>query len=460
MRFTAALLLASLAAFALAPQAPATRRAPARKARQAPAPPPASAAADAWPLLKLDFEGLQFTTVDNVEAIAGLKPGQVVGRKDFDAARDRLVDSGVFQSVAYRYQPGPDGKSVVATFTLAEIQQRLPWAIEDLPVTAQELNTRAAKELPAFGPVIPVSEPYFDRVARIISAIGREKGVAEVVAARLQPGANDDLVIVFRPRNPPPQIAEVYFQGAKAVSPQLLQKAIAQVAVGAPYSESMFRIWLENQVRPLYDDAGLLRTQFGKIAVEPSKTATGVAITVEVTESAPYTLTHIEVRGTPLNDEQIMREGGFKTGEVVNFSKIGLGLLNITTLLKNNGYLRAAYKAARRLNDEKKSVELFIDYTPGPQYRMGRLQLVGLDVVSEPVVQKLFAMKRGDPFRNDYPEFFLNEIRARGVFDFLGKTKAETLIHDDTLTVDVKLTFTGAPQGLDSRQVSEPKRKQ
>jgi hypothetical protein len=91
---------------------------------------------------------------------------------------------------------------------------------------------------------------------------------------------------------------------------------------------------------------------------------------------------------------------------------------------------------------------------------MGRLQLVGLDVVSEPVVQKLFAMKSGDPFRNDYPDFFLNEIRARGVFDFLGKTKAETTIHDDTLTVDVKLTFTGAPQSLDSRQANEPKRKQ
>lgn len=459
MRALAALLLAPAVLLA-APlgQAPTRRPAP-RQAKPAKPPAPSSAPAEAWPLLRVDYEGLQFTSAAQVEAIAGLKPGQPAGKKDFDAARDRLVASGVFQSVAYRYAPSPDGKAIVATFTLSEIQQRVAWTVEDLPVTAAEVNARASKELPAFGPVIPVSEPYFERVARLVAAIAKEKGFTEDVSSRLQPGAKDDLVVVFRPRNPPPHIAEVFFQGAKAVDEKILQKAIAQVAVGAPYSESMFRIWLDNQVRPHYDDAGRLRTQFGKITVEPSKTAVGVAVTVEVSESEPYVLERIEVRGTPLGEEEVMKEGGFKTGETVNFSKIGLGLMNITNRLKNNGYLRAAYKASRRLNDEKKTVEVFVDYTPGPQYKMGRLELVGLDIISEPVVQKLFVLKRGDPFRNDYPDRFLDEIRARGVFDFLGKTKAETVIHDDTLTVDVKLTFTGGAQGLDSRYVNDPKKK-
>jgi outer membrane protein assembly factor BamA len=459
MRVIIALLFVCSTAAALPFAQAQTRRPAPRQAKPAKPAAPPQQAADAWPLSRVNFEGLQSATVAQVESLTGLKAGQPAGRKEFDAARDRLVASGVFQSVAYRFEPSPDGKAIVATFTVTEVQQRVAWAIEDLPVTAAELNARAAGQLPAFGPLIPVSEPYFENVKRLVAGIAKEKGFSEEIAARLQPGAKDDLVVVFRPGNPPPHIAEVHFVGAKAVEPKLLQKAIAQVAVGAPFSESMLRIWLDNQVRPHYDDAGRLRTQFGKITTEPSKTAVGVAVTVQVIESDPYVLDRVEVRGTPLPEGEILREGGFSVGETVNFSRIALGLVKITGRLKVNGYLRAAYKASRRIDDQKKTVEVFVDYTPGPQFKMGRLQLVGLDVVSEPVVHKLFALKRGDPFRNDYPDMFLNEIRARGVFDFLGKTKAETTIHDATGTVDVKLIFTGAPQALDSRYADPPKRR-
>jgi hypothetical protein len=69
----------------------------------------------------------------------------------------------------------------------------------------------------------------------------------------------------------------------------------------------------------------------------------------------------------------------------------------------------------------------------------------------------MWTLSAGDPFRDDYPDFFLNTIKERGVFDFLGSTRAEKKLNEENRTVDVTLHFTGGAQGLDSRAVPKPK---
>ena len=84
---------------------------------------------------------------------------------------------------------------------------------------------------------------------------------------------------------------------------------------------------------------------------------------------------------------------------------------------------------------------------PGPQYSMGKLDISGLDIQSEPAIRKVWSLQRGEPFQPDYPESFLSDIRAQGVFENLGKTRAETKIDEKSRTVDVKLYFSEAAGG-------------
>jgi outer membrane translocation and assembly module TamA len=81
---------------------------------------------------------------------------------------------------------------------------------------------------------------------------------------------------------------------------------------------------------------------------------------------------------------------------------------------------------------------------PGTQYTMGKLEIVGLDILSEPPIRKVWSIKTGSPFEPDYPDAFLKDIRGQGVFDNLGKTRAESKIDEKTHTVDVTLYFAGA----------------
>ncbi len=220
---------------------------------------------------------------------------------------------------------------------------------------------------------------------------------------------------------------------------------MADVAIGTPYIEANFRLLLDNQIRAMYEAVGRLRVRFPQLTVEPSKTVKGVVVSVQVEEGEPYQLDKIEVRGTSLPPEDIQEQGQFKTGETVSFSEIGKGMERVLNQLRQEGYMKAAYKALRQVDDAKKTVAVFVDVDAGPQYKFGNLRLKGLDLESEPAIRKLWAMKPGDPFKGAYPTTFLNQIKDRGIFENLGENKAEAVADDKTLLVEVTLTFKAGP---------------
>src|SRR5260221_8899300 len=58
-----------------------------------------------WPIERLTVEGLKNYSLQQALAATGLKTGQFAGRQDFEAARDRLLATGVFDTVGYKFAP-------------------------------------------------------------------------------------------------------------------------------------------------------------------------------------------------------------------------------------------------------------------------------------------------------------------------------------------------------------------
>ncbi len=436
------LLAMVMAAGILWGQAPAARRPAPRKPA---APQTQQGDPLQWPIKEIRVEGAKFYTPAQVIQISGMKPGDLATKANFERARDRVLGSGFFESFGWRYEPMPTPGGFLATFDIVEPATFLPWNMERLPLERAEAEARLKKDFPMLGEKLPPTEGLMGRMAESLQALLAEKGVAETVIGRVALVGTDQVTVMFGPKTPPPNVAEVRFTGARAIDPRYLTKALAEVAIGTPYIEANFRLFLENQIRAMYDAVGRLRASFPKLTVEPSKTVKGVIVTVHVEEGEAYQLGKIEVRGTPLPPEDIQEQGQFKTGETVSFSEIGKGIIRILDQMKQEGYMKASYKALRQLNDEKKTVTIFVDVDPGPQYTFGTLSIKGLDLESEPVIRKLWAMKPGDPFKGAYPNTFLNLIRDRGVFDNLGETKAEVVPDDKTLRVAVTLVFKGGP---------------
>lgn len=98
----------------------------------------------------------------------------------------------------------------------------------------------------------------------------------------------------------------------------------------------------------------------------------------------------------------------------------------------------------RKLHEPEHTVEVTLTLKPGAQFHFGRLTIKGLDILSEPVIRKMWGGAPDKPYPDGYPDAFLDRVKEEGIFDNLGKMRAETDIVDASKTVDVTLYFAGA----------------
>jgi outer membrane protein assembly factor BamA len=384
-----------------------------------------------FPLESLRVTGNKEIPADRIAAASGLKIGRTVVKSDFDAARQRLLDTGAFENVGYEYKPSADNAGYDAVFEVREIGEFFPYRFEDLPVGDAALRETLHKQEPLLGDRIPVTAAVIERY---IKAVEQAAGVT--VTGKLESGANGELAVLFRPAASRPIIAEVRFRGNDAVPSALLMRTIAPVAIGTPYTETNIRQRLDASIRPLYDARGRIRVSFPKIVAEKAVNAEGVIVTVDIDEGASYTWGEIPA--------EVSKVADLKKGDIANFDDLKAGLDKINRGYRNNGYLHVTSEAMRDIHDDTHTVNLSLNVNRGPQYHFGKLQIQGLDILSEPPIRKAWGPMEGKPYQPDYAEAFLSRLRAEEVFDNLGKTRAETSTDEASKTVDVTLYFSGA----------------
>jgi len=434
------LMLASACGFAQAgyPQSPAQKKPPAKS-------PAAVAPAGRWPIESIVMEGIRIYTREQVLSVVRLKPGQVAGHPEFDAARDRLVATGAFETVSYKFEPGSKREGYVLTFQLTEIQQVYPVDFEDLHVSSIDLEAALRVRDPIFSmEKLPATQPVLQRYARWIEEYLASKGVPEKIAGSVTPADPGDYKIVFAPSRPLPAVAQVIFEGNKIVSQEVLWQAVWGAAIGLPYTEDAFRQVLRASVRPIYEARGRVRVAFPKIRTEPDKDVKGVNVLVTVDEGVSYELGKVAIDGpTPLPPDSLLKAGDFKSGDVANLDRVNEGIERIRKALLHAGYMDAKVTSERKIDDEKKAVDVTVKMDAGPQYLMGKLTIVGLDLDGEAEMNRIWTMKEGKPFNPDYPDLFLKRVKEEGIFDNLGPTKAEPKLNEKTHIADVMLRFTG-----------------
>jgi len=445
-----ALLLACAVAFAQTARPPAKKAASAPSKKAAVSPAAAAAAPAKWPIQSLAVEGNKVFTRDQVLAVAGLKVGQVAGRPEFEAARDRLVASGAFETVGYKFEPTSDKQGFAATFQVTEVQPTFPVQFEDTGVPAKELETMLAAKDPLFSSAnLPATRSVLDRYVGWVQEYLATKGITEKMAAKVTALTSDRFAIVIRPARGLPAVAQVTFSGNQVLPQSVLREAIHGVGIGAPFTEAGFREILDHSVRAVYEQRGRVRVKFTEVRAEPVKDAKeveGVEVFVRIDEGASYELGKVSIAGpSPVDPATLMKAGDFKPGDVANFDKVNEGVERIRLAVRRAGYLQAKATPERQIDDEKKTVNVAVRIDPGAPYTMGKLTLVGLDLNSEAEINRIWTLKEGKAFNPEYPDHFLERIREQGVFDDLGKTKADTKVNDVSHVVDVTLIFSGKP---------------
>lgn len=459
-RFLVAALAICAAQQPLLPaQAASSRKAPATRKPPAPAEPKPAAApqAQTFAVEQITVEGNKIYKEAQIVAASGLSVGKPGDTKAFDAARDRLVETGVFSEIGYRYAPAASGKGYKVTFEVKEIDQLLPYRLDRLEVDRPALEAYLRNKIVLASDRIPGNQPVIDRYRDAVQAFVTGTGGKAKVLAKISSDAPGDVYVLFYPAGAFQAIAEIYFKGNQAIDSKQLQSAIAGSAIGAEYRESRFRETLALAITPLYENRGRLEAKFTKLETAPAQGGVkGVAVTITVDEGDSFSLGAVNVEGSPAAVDQLAKQSGLKTGEVFNMAAVRLGQENLHTLMKANGYLKVTSKIGRELNRKDKTVDVVYTVDPGPRFTFNKLFIQGLDIHGEHEIKRLWTMQQGKVFDASYPEFFLARIREENIFDDLGKTVSKVTLNEASQTADVTLVFVGAPK--DTKQGGRKRR--
>ena len=407
-----------------------------------------------WPVQEIRIEGNRRYTKEQILAVIRLKTGQMAGRADFDAARDRLVASGAFENVEYQFTAAPTGQGFIGIFKVSEVQQVYPVSFEGLGVSSKELAATLAARDPLFSiQGLAATQPVIQRYTKWIQEYVAARGGKDPIVGSLQPSEPGDYAIVFHPDRPLPAVAQVSFEGNHVLDEKALREAVAPSAIGSPYTEDNFRQVLRLAIRPLYEARGRVRVSFPAIRTEEVKDVKGVQVFVTVDEGESYELGKVTIAGQPpLPVPSLLKTGDFKSGDVANLERVNQGLERIRKAVVRDGYLDARVTGDRTINDEKKKVDVTVAVDSGPRYTMGKLDITGLDLEGEAAMRKMWNLRLGSPFNPEYPDAFLKRVHDEGLFDNLGPTKSATKINGDH-SVDVTLTFAGSgPQKRPARR--------
>jgi outer membrane protein insertion porin family len=410
--------------------------------KPAPTDTPAHEEGAPWPLEHLSVEGNQNYTAAQVLAVAALKVGDTVDKNKLEDARQRLLDTGVFDRAGYRYVSAQDAKGYDVTFEVAEMAQMFPIRFEDLPATDAQLRDLLKQKDPLFAAKIPATKVELDRYVKWIAEFLAQQDYHETLVGKVTAEDSPELTILFRPAKQRASIARVKFTNTGDLPSGLLQTAISGVAIGVGYTEPRMRMLLEASVRPLYEARGMIRVTFPKVETAPAKDVDGVEVTVRVEQGPVYKLGRVSFTGSDdLTPKELTKLAPLKPDKPVNFDEVRAGQDKIAQSLRRDGYMLGKTEVQRTVNDSTKVVDLKFELIPGPQFTFHELTIVGLDIESEPVIRKLWGLRTGRPFNVDYPNHFLERVKEMGIFENLTKTNAESKVNPKDNSVDVTLYF-------------------
>jgi outer membrane protein insertion porin family len=399
-------------------------------------------------LAAVSATGSRKFTSDQIMSFANLKAGQVVTRDDFQLAANRLAQTGLFSNVHYRFSS--QSQNITLEFQVADAPT-VPVAFDNFPwFTDEQLAGNLRQFLGLFDGTAPQQGDYVDHIGDEIDRLLAAKGVPGKVEHQLvQRPDGDGMEQQFHLTGPSIRVASVSFTDPLATQNLGIQQRLADL-VGRPYSRYALKVFLNEQVRPVFLSQGFVRASFGQPKVSFAANAgkpdtSAVQIEVPIVRGSRYVWMGAAWTGnkafTSAELDQVM---GLREGQPADGMAIQAAWDRVRKEYGSQGYLDAAIDPQPVYDDAKGTVSYQVKIDEGSPYTMGKLVISGLSVEAEARVREAWLIQPGKTFDLDYFQAFLDDIAKKALadlpvhYDHIGRY----LQHNaKDHTVDVMLDF-------------------
>jgi outer membrane protein assembly factor BamA len=96
-------------------------------------------------------------------------------------------------------------------------------------------------------------------------------------------------------------------------------------------------------------------------------------------------------------------------GQPVDAVRLLRDLENVGKLYRSRGYMTVQIRPDAQFDDEKCTAHYDLNIVEGYLYKMGELEILGLDTQAKARMQAAWTLREGQPYNADYPKKFVND---------------------------------------------------
>lgn len=399
-------------------------------------------------LAKVSIAGSHRFAEEAVISATALVPGQDIRSEDMQAAADRLSSLGVFQNVRYNFRSQQDKVELVFQVDDAPL---VPVFFDNFPwFTDEELIVAIRRATPLFNGMVPPAGVVLEQATDAIRKLLPERKVPGAIQRELIGQIyGEGMMMRFSIEGPSLKVGQVQFQNEIAAADPRL-RIQAQELVGKPYSRFAVEMFINEHVRPLYDERGHLRAVFGppqaRFTGDPNKPLPdNVLILIPIEPGATYRWGGVTWQGNAaFGPAALQAFVPFPTGEPANGVRITRFWHTIEDEYGRRGYIDVKVLPVARFDETQKRVHYDVQITEGQIYRMGELVITGLSALAQRKLREAWTLTKGAVFSRAYFEGFLASCENKKVF-------GDYVVHYDEVghllqtkpdgTVDVMIDF-------------------
>lgn len=391
-------------------------------------------------LIEIKVSGTERYSQAEVLAASGLAVGDSAGDEDFKKAAERLGETGVFADVAYAFSYSPSGTKL--ELQLRDNDKFVPVRFENFVwFTDAELDSELRIRAPLFKGAVPVAGGLLEQLNDALQALLLERKLPGRVdylrGASLDSGVID--AIRFSVTDVQVTIQKVSFSGASAAEEPELQAASKKL-IGTEYTRDAVSTYGKFEWLPVYLRRGNLKAAFSDAqprVLRQEGTATEVELVVAVEPGIVYKVDGVSWDGNQVvSAEKLGTMVHLKGGEPADAVRLQEALKTIQKSYGSKGYMACAVSPVATFDDAQGTVSYRFEIKEGDQYKMGELDLTGLDTNTTSRVRGAWSLREGEPYDSSYAARFLDEA-------------VKVLPKDQTWTMDVRESVNASDKTVD-----------
>ena len=398
----------------------------------------------AFKLISIKVTGSKRYAPDELISAIGLQLGQTVSEDDFKRVSQHLGETGAFSNVVYSFQFSPAGTKLELQVT--DSGQFVPARFDNFVwFSDRELLEKLHERVPLFHGQLPVAGSLADQVSDALQALLIERkieGRADYLRAARGEGPIE--AFVFSVTGPTIRIRNVDFTRAGPTELPLLQAA-ARKLQGQDYLRSILRVQAEKDLLPVYLERGYLKAAFADaqpIIVRDSPQETVVDVTFPVDPGRQYKTTEIQFSGYKAFPIEKLRELIHQQlGQPANAVQLASDLEATKKLYGTRGYMAASIQTTPEMDDAQSTVKYLLQFHEGDVYKMGELEIHGLDSRTTARLIERWKLLAGDPYDASYAKRFLDESAYELPRHVEWKITVNESLNEKDKTMDVTLRF-------------------